>query len=97
MSEAWLLSGFEPTDNEETSRLTAEKKELGFDPRLEAHHLTAKDETAKKSPKRVLDAMTGGNPLRRDQCYKEAPLTLLRTRGEATGLLAFLSEIEAGL
>ena len=53
--ECWVISGFDPRDEVETSRLAAERQTLGFDPRVRSHELTAcKDDHAQRSPKRVL-------------------------------------------
>ena len=75
--ECWGLSGFEPEDDSERSRLAAEATNLGFDPRTHSHELRAcKDNRAKKSPKRVLTSLTGGNPERERKCWLASPLAV---------------------
>lgn len=51
----------------------------------------------KRSPKRVLEALTTGEHDREKLCWTEAPLSLLRTRGHGSGLVSFLDEATAGL
>ena len=42
-----MISGFDPQDDVEKSRLAAERQTLGFDPRVRSHELTAcKDDRA---------------------------------------------------
>ena len=61
--ESWVICGFDPKDEAEESRLSAERKTLGFDPRVRSHELTAcKADNAPRSPKRVLRALCGGDP-----------------------------------
>lgn len=92
--ECWVLSGFEPRDDGETSRLDAESKNLGFDPRLRNHDLTAcKNDDAVHSPKRVLRILTGNDRDRERLCWTETSLELLRERGHENGLAAFLDEV----
>jgi hypothetical protein len=97
MREAWVLAGFEPKTDEERTRLEALRQELGFNPCEEAHRLDAKKEQAKRSPKRVLEALTAGDHDRKKLCWTEAPLVLLRNRGQGSGLVSFLDEATAGL
>lgn len=94
MREAWVLAGFEPETDDERERLEALRKELGFHPCEEAHALGAKDEQAKRSPKRVLSKLTGDDHERETRCWTAAPLDRLRDRGERTGLRAFLVDLE---
>jgi hypothetical protein len=92
--ESWVVSGFEPRDDGELSRLDAERRNLGFDPRLQSHELTAcKDENAKRSPKRVLRELTGNDRTRERHCWAEPSLQVLRERGSENGLAAYLSEV----
>ena len=58
--ECWVISGFDPGDDDETQKLEDEKQNLGFDPCERSHDLTAcKNDRAKRSPKRVLSVLTG--------------------------------------
>ncbi len=96
--ESWVVSGFEPLDKVEESRLEAERRELGFDPRLRSHELTAcKDDTAKRSPKRVLGELSGGDRDRECSCWKETALDVLRERGAENGLTLYLKELRERL
>jgi hypothetical protein len=92
--ECWVVSGFEPKDEGELSRLETEKKRLGFDPRLRNHELTAcKNDQATRSPKRVLRELTEENRDRERCCWREAPLDVLRQRGAENGLAAYMHEV----
>ncbi|WP_437729954.1 hypothetical protein [Sorangium sp. So ce1335] len=94
MRECWVLAGFVPGTRQETASLADLRKELGFDPTARSHELDASSKTAKKSPKRVLDLLTGGENEREARCWTEPPLARLRERGRDNGLAAFLSEVE---
>jgi hypothetical protein len=95
--ECWHLAGFEPKDEEEHQRLTAERQHLGFDPRTHSHELTAKhdEKNDKRSAKRVLAVLTADDLNRETECL--AVLAILYERGEEIGLRAFLQEIDAHL
>lgn len=98
--EAWVISGFEPDADgaEESARLTAERTVLGFDPRERSHELTAcKDDAARRSPKRVLHALTAGDGERQRRCWRETSLEVLRARGERNGLAEYLREVRERL
>ena len=92
--ECWLISGFDPQDDEETARLGAERQRLGFDPRHRSHELTAcKDDQATHSPKRVLQQLCRDDRDRERHCWANSPLDELRERGAENGLAAYLHEI----
>jgi hypothetical protein len=93
MREAWVLAGFDPQSQDEQARLDNEKQQLGFHPSIQAHLLTAADEDAKRSAKRVLAVLTGGDWDREEQCWTQAALATLRERGAGSGLADFLDEI----
>jgi hypothetical protein len=95
--ESWVLAGFDPADAGEEDRLAEVRADLGFDPRLSSHLLTAKHDTDKRSAKRVLGVLTQADVNREAICWEKAPLTTLRQRGEETGLVAFLDEIGSRL
>ena len=97
MREAWILAGFVPRSPDERARLDSERQEPGFDPSLDAHLLTAADERAKRSAKRVLAALTGGEWEREERCWTRTALATLRERGVGSGLVEFLDEIAARL
>ncbi len=87
--ESWVIAGFEPQGPAETKALEGLRRDLGFDPRLEAHRLRAGDRDAK----RVLAALTAGDPGRESACWNECDLDLLRERGTQTGLASYLEEV----
>jgi hypothetical protein len=92
--EAWVISGFDPRDKEETARLDAERQTLGFNPCERSHELTAsKDDQAKRSPKRVLRQLAGGDWERERDCWMHTSLTQLSERGSENGLAAYLREV----
>jgi hypothetical protein len=96
--ECWVISGFDPQDGVETERLATERQTLGFDPRERSHELTAcKDDKAKRSPKRVLHALCGGDADRERRCWRETTLATLRDRGPQNGMGAFLDEVRKNL
>jgi hypothetical protein len=96
MGECWVINGFDP-DEDEQERFDAECDRVGFDPRVRAHDLTDRDDTDDRSPKRVLRALSEGDPERERACLWVTPLERLRTRGESTGLKDFIDELQARL
>jgi len=91
--EAWVISGFEPRDDDETTRLDAARQVLGFNPCERSHELTAcKDDTAKRSPKRVLRELTLGDRDREAHCWQVTPLDTLKQRGSENGLADYLAD-----
>jgi hypothetical protein len=97
MRECWVLAGFEPGSKEERSTLAELRKELGFHPTIRSDRLDASSETAKKSPKRVLSRLTGGDVEREEQCWTSTDLGVLREHGAHNGLSSFLGEVEEKL
>lgn len=92
--ECWVVAGFEPRDQAESSRLETERQRLGFDPRLRSHELTAcKNDQANRSPKRVLRELTANDAERQECCWTDTALQVLRQRGIENGLAAFLDEV----
>jgi hypothetical protein len=92
--ESWVISGFEPQGEAEMKRLEAEQRNLGFDLRRRNHELTAcKNDTARRSPKRVLRVLSGDDRSRERDCWTNTPLDLLRERGQENGLAGYLHEI----
>jgi hypothetical protein len=92
--ETWVICGFDPQDQPESTRLAEERQTLGFDPRLRSHELTAcKDDQAQRSPKRVLLKLGGGTHDREQRCWRETSLEILRERGTENGLKLFLEEV----
>jgi len=95
--ECWVLMGFEPRNEDETTRLEAEKQRLSFHPVREAHQLTAREHGAKKDAKVALAALTQGNLERERACLEETSLAVLEERGAKTGLTAYLKEVRERL
>ena len=93
MRECWVVAGFDPADAGEIARLAEVRSELGFNPCSSPEALTAKDEAAKRSSKRVLDLLTRKDADREARCWTEAALDTLRSRGHETGLTPFLDEV----
>ncbi len=94
--ECWVISGFDPNNDNEKQRLDNEKQNLGFDPCERSHELTAcKDDQAKRSPKRVLSVLTGSSGERQRRCWQEASLPVLERRGQGNGLSEYFKEIRA--
>lgn len=97
MRECWVIAGFEPMDNPETTRVETLRAELGFDPRFQAARLSAKHENDRLSPKRVLTVLTSGNREREAACWTATPLEVLQARGDDCGLTQYLKEVERDL
>ncbi|UQA62269.1 hypothetical protein [Polyangium aurulentum] len=95
--EAWLLAGFEPCTPQEEALLASCKHDLGLDPRLSAHTLTASHDHDHRSVKRVLRLLTSTRIEREEQCFRDTPLSTLIARGELSGLAAFLRDVGAKL
>ena len=92
--ESWVICGYDPQHEAES----AENRDLGFDPRLRSHELTAcKDDNAPRSPKRVLQVLSGGDRDHEHRCWMEIPLEVLRERGRENGLAAYLDEVRTRL
>jgi hypothetical protein len=92
--ESWVISGFDPANQDERDALAEETRNLGFNPCLRSHELTAgKDNRAKKSPKRVLAVLTDNSWERQRACWQTTPLAVLEERGLANGLTDFLEEV----
>jgi hypothetical protein len=95
--EAWVLAGFDPCHPDEQKRLDELHRELGFSPVHHAVRLRDKAPGALRDIKRVLGVLTGDDADREERCWTEPPLATLRERGAATGLSAFLGELQAVL
>lgn len=95
--EAWVLAGFEPHDAAEQRRLAELRQEIGCDPCMKSHELTARTKGSKRDIKRVLDRLTAGEITREVACWQETSLDRLRQRGQHNGLAAYLAEIDEHL
>lgn len=91
--ECWILAGFDPDDDTENAKLETEREHLGFDPRHHSAKLAAKPDDAKKSAKRVLNALCDRDRERENRCVKATSLDILRDRGRENGLTMFLDEV----
>jgi hypothetical protein len=93
--ECWVISGFDPENQGEEQKLAAETQNLGFNPCLHSHELTAsKSDQAKRSPKRVLAVITDSDWERQRKCWLSTSLSVLETRGQANGLIEYLREVK---
>ncbi len=90
--EAWLVSGFVPEDAAEHERLGKRREKLSFDPTTQSARLTSHPNDAETDAKRVLWELCGDDRERQEKCL--ADRALLRQRGAANGLAAFLAEID---
>jgi hypothetical protein len=97
--ECWHICGFEPENDGERQTLIELRSELGFDVRTQSEESTAKhrDTTDKRSAKRVLSKLCGGNHDRELRCLTTLPIEELKKRGENNGLAQFLDEITTRL
>jgi hypothetical protein len=93
--ETWELAGFIAVDDDEKRLLDAQRTSLGFDPCIDAHRLR-NTHGEDRDPKTVLDKLCLGNHDRRGDCA-ETDFEILKERGEASGLKAFLEEVETRL
>jgi len=93
--EAWVLAGFVPVGETEDARLRSERQNLGFDPTVHSERLTAgRDDTAKRSPKRVLKFLLNDSKEREFECWQTTSLQTLKDHGNENGLKEFLEEVE---
>ena len=93
-----MVTGFDRHDDDEEARLAAQRQMPGFAPSLRSHEFTAcRNDSAPRSPKRVLRALCGGDADRERRCWRETMLATLRDRGEANRLSAFLDEVRSEL
>jgi hypothetical protein len=90
--EAWHVAGFTPEGPDEQGRLDALQRELSFDPTTQSHRLTAHPNDARTDAKRVLEHLCGADQRRREACLVDH--IILRQRGAANGMNAFLDEID---
>ncbi len=100
-AEAWLLNGFVPQDSRETALLTQLRHEFSLDPVREPHKLRGDRRRPGKDGQRdikaILTRLTGDDRAREERCLTETPLSLLADRGTASGLRAFLFDLNTHL
>jgi hypothetical protein len=96
--ECWVISGYDPLDDAESTRLRDSRQQLGFDPRERSHELTAcKNDQALRSAKRVLRELTQDDRERQCQCWRETQPATLRKRGRENGLTTYLDAVREQL
>lgn len=95
--ECWVLAGFEPRSEAEKEALAELRRELGFDPRLQAENLTAAQPQAQRNAKRVLDRLVAGDEEREEDCWTSCGLEVLAERGGVTGLSDYIDEVRSRL
>lgn len=95
--EAWILAGFDPSDDEERRALDELVRELSFSPVHDAPRLRDKAPGALRNIKRVLAMLIRDDLDREARCWSEPPLPTLRERWRSSGLADFLDELEAVL
>jgi hypothetical protein len=93
MRECWVVAGFEPQNEDESERIETVRRELGCDPTLSPEKLTAKTQTAKRSPKRVLRFLSSDDRDREAACWQKTSLSTLVKRGKYIGLAEYLREV----
>ena len=91
--ECWVLRAFVTRDVGETDKLKELRRELGFDPILQAHELHAQQIDAKRSAKRVLASLVGDEVNRESDCWDHVDLRRLGDQSDGTGLLEFVLEL----
>lgn len=91
--ECWHLAGFDAIDQTEIDCFEQVRCDLGFNPCLQSHELTAKRDHHKRSAKRVLGELTHGDHDREMECIQKPELSYLSSRGNDNGLADFLSEV----
>lgn len=105
-AEAWLVAGFEATNDEEKKRLEGLSTKLSINPTLEPEKLTAHPNDAPRDAKRVLrqllDLGDESRPLSPEELREHherllCDLPRLRRRGERTGLREFLDALQEAL
>jgi hypothetical protein len=95
--ECWLLAAFQPGNQEDKACLEELRRELGFDPCTASHELTASENSAKRSAKRVLGMLCAEDIDKAEGHLNAVPLELLRNRGRRNGLAEYMAEVEEHL
>ena len=91
--EAWLVAGWKPTTNDETTKLQELRQELGFDPVASPVRLSHK-QVAPKSAKRVVETLFAADT-ERELGSLIAAIDVAAS--VPTGLRAFCDQVEAWL
>ena len=88
--EAWVLAGFQPKGESESSLLAEIRNQLGFDPTREPERLRDSAPSELRSTKRVLAHLTNDDHAREDACLAETPWQTLKSNGAECGLVPFI-------
>jgi hypothetical protein len=93
--EAWVVAGFVPENNEETSVVRRLESEHAFDPMAKPHLLTPNRPTDPHDAKRVCKELFPKGTLsdRAQRCWLDTSLEELERRGAQTGLPAYLADV----
>ena len=95
--EAWILAGFIPETLDEHRALDEVRRETGVSPCEKSHTLGGRSSPPHRAIKHVVHRLTKGDRLREERCWREAPLELLRKRGDQNGLRAYLADVSQRL
>lgn len=94
--EAWILHGYEPQNDRETRLLEDERRRLGFDPITNPDRLRGDRRRGAhqqdRDMKSVVERLTAGDHDREWRCLERTPLSVLKGRGQRTGLADYLDE-----
>lgn len=90
--EAWHVAGFDPETPAEHQRLTDTREALGFSPPREPHRLSSKRPQDPRDAKALLSRLCAGDLDRAVRCL-DAPLDLLKTRGQLCGIVDYLADV----
>ncbi len=95
--EAWLLAGFEATNERERQRLANECAQLeSFDPTAQSHRLRG-GVGQPRCAKDVWTRLSENDSAREVSCWENTSLETLHARGADCGLSAFLNELKTNL
>jgi len=99
--EAWILHGFEPQNDKEKTLLADERRRLSFDPITNPERLRGDRRGGPgqedRDMKLVVERLTQGDYDRERQCLESMPLSVLKCRGQETGLADYLGEVATRL
>lgn len=99
--EAWILHGFEPQNAKEQDLLADECRHLDFDLITNPQRLRGDRRRGAaqedRDMKLLVARLTQGDHNRARQCLEATPLSLLRSRGQQTGLADYLDEVATRL
>lgn len=92
--EAWILSGFEPRNDDERARFNDACRLAGFNIRERSRDLSPKTTLEReRNSKVIVDSLMQGTREREEACLTDTPMTSLRQYGQSNGLADFLDEV----